>query len=284
MRTYSHFSQGNIFNNGREHNVVYLTTNYDMFNFSKFNRNVFLSPEFLKQAELGFISLIIVNENMTVIDGQHRLTACKQVGLPVEYIIKEGLNEDDIVRMNTVQRPWKLINYIEAYANEGKEEYIKLLNLINTKDYYQSVAVIAQIACNSSTARGMIKDIQEGSFKFHNYNKTVEFLSYLKLFKQKTRIPYRSNLSRAIYTLFTYKKINMDTLIKKVISTGLNEELIVKSPNYSECLKELLTAYNFRTSVNYINFAINAKGNVLIDSEKHDWALDEYEKEQKKSH
>lgn len=284
MRTYSHFSQGNIFNDGREHNVVYLTTNYDMFNFSKFNRNVFLSPEFLKQTELGFISPIIVNENMTVIDGQHRLTACKQLGLPVEYIIKEGLNEDDIVRMNTVQQPWKLINYIEAYANEGKEEYIKLLNLINTKDYYQSVAVIAQIACNSSTPRGMIKDIQEGSFKFHNYNKTVEFLAYLQLFKQKTRIPYRSNLSRAIYTLFTYKKINMDTLIKKVISTGLNEELIVKSPNYSECLKELLTAYNFRTSVNYINFAINAKGNVLIDSEKHDWALDEYEKEQKKSH
>lgn len=250
-----------------------------MFNFSKFNRNVFLSPEFLKQAEIGFVSPIIVNENMTVIDGQHRLSACQQLGLPVEYVIKEGLNEDDIVRMNTVQRPWKLINYIEAYANEGKEEYVKLLNLINTKDYYQSVAIISQIAFNSNTPRGMIEAIQEGTFKFHNYNKTVEFLAYLKLFKEKTRIPYRSNLSRALYMLFTYKKINMDTLIKKVVSTGLNEELIVKSPNYSECIKELLTAYNYRTSVNYVDFAINAKGNVIINSEKHDWALDEYEKE-----
>lgn len=279
MRTYSHLTQGNIFNDGRQSNIVYVTRNYQMFNFSKFNRNVFLSPEFLKQAELGFVSPIIVNENMTVIDGQHRLSACQQLGLPVEYIIKEGLDEDDIVRMNTVQRPWKLINYIEAYANEGKEEYVKLLNLINTKDYYQSVAVIAQIACNANAPRGMIKDIQEGNFKFHNYNKTVEFLAYLRLFKQKTRIPYRSNISRALYTLFTYQNINMDKLIAKVISTELNEDLIVKSPNYSECIKELLTAYNYRTSVNYVDFAINAKGNVIINSEKHDWALDEYEKE-----
>lgn len=280
MRTYSHFTQGNIFNDGREVNTVYVTTNYQMFNFSKFNRNVFLTDDFLEQAKQGFISPIIVNKNMTVIDGQHRLSACQQLGLPVEYIIKQGLNEDDIVRMNTVQKPWKLINYIEAYANEGKEEYVKLINLINNKDYYQSVAIISQIAFNSNTPRGMIKAIQEGTFKFYNYNKTVEFLGYLKLFKEKTRIPYRSNLSRALYTLFTCKKINMDTLIKKVISTALNEELIVKSPNYSECLKELLTAYNFRTSVNYVDFAINAKGNVIIDSEKHSWAVDEYEKGQ----
>ena len=279
MRTYSHFAQGNIFNEGRQVNVVYTTTNYKQFNFSKFNRNVFLTPEFLKQAQLGFVSPIIVNENMTVIDGQHRLSACQQLGLPVEYIIKGDLNEDDIVRMNTVQRPWKLINYIEAYANEGKEEYIKLLNLINTKDYYQSVAIISQIAFNSLEPRGMIKAIQDGTFKFHNYSKTVEFLAYLRLFKEKTHIPYRSNLSRALYNLFTYQNINMDSLIKKVVSTGLNEELIVKSPNYSECIKELLTAYNYRTSVNYIDFSINAKGNIIIDSKKHDWALDEYERE-----
>ncbi|MGI1734931.1 hypothetical protein DIX90_10115 [Streptococcus iniae] len=283
MRTYSHLSQQqNIFNNGTEINTVYKTTNYDMFNFSKFNRNVFLTPEMLKQAELGFVSPIIVNENLTVIDGQHRLTACQQLGLPVEYIIKKGLGEDDIVRMNTVQKPWKLINYIEAYANEGRIEYVKLLELINTKDYYQSVAIISQVAVNSINPRGMIAPIQNGEFKFFNYEKTVEFLSFLRLFKEKTRIPYRSNMSRALYQLFQYKKINMDLLITRVIRTGLNEELIVKSPNYSECMKELLTAYNFRisnSSPNYVEFFISSAGSVSVQSEKHDWAMDEYEKE-----
>lgn len=124
--------------------------------------------------------------------------------------------------------------------------------------------------------------IEKGEFEFRNYQKTVEFLEYLKLFKEKTRVPYRTNLARALYTLFTYKKINMDKLITKVIRTGLNEELMVKTLNLSEAIKELLLAYNYRLSTdseNYIDFAISARGSVIVNSEKHDWALDEYEKE-----
>src|SRR5690625_2430380 len=81
-------------------NIVYKTDNLDMFQLSKFNRNVFLRKEMLEQAREGFISPIIVNENMVVIDGQHRLEASKKEGVPVEYIIKPGLDENDIVRMN----------------------------------------------------------------------------------------------------------------------------------------------------------------------------------------
>lgn len=283
MRTYSQLSnQRNLFQDGVEVNTVFRTTNYDIFAFSKFNRNVFLTPEMLNQAELGFVSPIIVNENLIVIDGQHRLTACKQLGIPVEYIIKPNLGEDDIVRMNTVQKPWKLINYIEAYANEGKQEYIRLLNLINTKDYYQSVAIISQIAMNTANPRGMIKPIQDGKFEFHNYEKTVEFLAFLSKFKKETKVPYRSNLSRALYTLFQYKVVDLNKLITKVISSGLSDELVVKSPNYSEAVKELLDAYNFRispTSQNYAGYSITSSGNVKIDSEKHDWALSAFEKE-----
>lgn len=74
----------------------------------------------------------------------------------------------------------------------------------------------------------------------------------------------------------------MDKLITKVIRTGLNEELMVKTLNLSEAIKELLLAYNYRLSTdseNYIDFAISARGSVIVNSEKHDWALDEYEKE-----
>ncbi|HFR4576628.1 TPA: ParB N-terminal domain-containing protein [Streptococcus suis] len=285
MRTYSQLSnQQNIFHEDIEVNKVYRTTKYDIFGFSKFNRNVHLTKEMLNQAEQGFISPIVVNENLIVIDGQHRLTACKQLGIPVEYIIKSGLNDDDIVRMNTIQKPWKLINFIEAFANEGKEEYVKLINLLNTKDYYQSVAIISQIAMDEVNPRGMITPIQEGRFKFYNYEKTIEFLAFLSKFKKETKIPYRSNLSRAIYLLFKYKKIDMNKLITRVISSGLADELIVKSPNYSECVKELLDAYNFRispNSPNYIEYFVSSNGSIKIATEKHLWAIRDFEKDEK---
>src|SRR5699024_8426136 len=124
-------------------------------------------------------SPIIVNENLTVIDGQHRLEASKEVGVPIEYIIKSGLNEDDIVRMNTVQKPWSLQNYIEAYANRGLEEFIKLFKLIEKG--YSNVTVTTSISVNSSTdTHRANKVIKEGTFEFFNYEKAVEFLQYYK--------------------------------------------------------------------------------------------------------
>ena len=51
-------------------NEVYKTDDLDMFKFTKFNRNVLFTDEMLEQAKEGFISPIIVNEYMVVIDGR----------------------------------------------------------------------------------------------------------------------------------------------------------------------------------------------------------------------
>ncbi len=108
--------------------------------------------------------------------------------------------------MNTVQKPWKLINYIEAYANEGRIEYVKLLELINTKDYYQSVAIISQVAVNSISPRGMVAPIQNGDFKFYNYEKTVEFLAFLQLFKEKQEFHTAQICQERYINYFNIKK------------------------------------------------------------------------------
>lgn len=45
-------------------------------------------------------TVIIVNEKMEVIDGQHRLQALKELNLPVYYQIKEGLSINDCIAYN----------------------------------------------------------------------------------------------------------------------------------------------------------------------------------------
>lgn len=69
MRTCSHFVQGDTLNDGRQVNAIYVIKNYQMFGFSRFDRNVFLSPESLKQVEIGFALSTIVGESTTAIDG-----------------------------------------------------------------------------------------------------------------------------------------------------------------------------------------------------------------------
>ncbi|PTI39343.1 hypothetical protein BU062_11370 [Staphylococcus succinus] len=71
-------------------NEVYKTDDLDMFKFTKFNRNILFTDEMLKQAKEGFISPIIVNEYMVVIDGQHRLEHAKKQ----EYQLNILLSQD----------------------------------------------------------------------------------------------------------------------------------------------------------------------------------------------
>lgn len=254
-------------------NAVYETSDYDLFQLSKFNRNVLLRKEMLEQAKEGFIAPIIVNDNNVVIDGQHRLEASKKVGVPVSYIVMPGLDEDDIVRMNTVQKPWSLQNYIEAYANQGLPEYIKLVDLI--KRSYSNVTVTSNIAVNSPTNSNVAKKmIKNGEFKFFNHNKAVEFLQFYKRFREDTQTQKRTTVATALYELFKVKGFDRNRIINKVIATGLNDNINVKTFRHTDILKTLIDTYNNMLSKNspkYIEYHISSSGNLIIDETKEDW-------------
>lgn len=254
-------------------NEVFKTSDYSIFVLSKFNRNVIFRKEMLEQAKQGIISPIVVNENMIVIDGQNRLLHSEKAGVPIEYIIKEGLTEDDIVRMNTAQKPWSLQNYIEAFANQGYEEYEKLIELINQR--LSNVTNIVQISLDKPTGtRDSSKVIKSGKFEFFDYNKTVEFLQYSRRFRRETKTPKIGTVETALYELYRLKDFDRSRLIEKVIQTGVSDELKVKRPTHTESLKMLLDAYNDHLgerSKMFINYYITSQGTIIIDREKQSW-------------
>lgn len=256
-------------------NVVYETDNHDLFQLSKFNRNVLLRKEMLEQAKEGFIAPIIVNESFVVIDGQHRLAASREVGVPVKYIVIPGLDENDIVRMNTVQKPWSMRNYIEAYANQGNEEYIKLVNLINEK--FSNVTVTTDVAANNANSnRRALDQVKNGEFKFFNFNKAVEFLHYYKRFREETKTPQRSTVTTALYELFRLENFDRNRMIEKVNQTNLNEDIKVKTYQHTDILKTLIDTYNHmlkKGSRNYINYHITSTGSLVIDEERASWSI-----------
>lgn len=250
--------------------TVYKTDDLSIFQLSEFNRTVFLKQEMIDQAKEGLISPLVVNENFVVIDGQHRLAAAKEAGVPVEYIIKPGLDKHDIVRMNTIQRKWTLKDYIEAYANQGKKEYIRLSELIQ-KGYSDVTSTIAiSQGVLGTLADSRLNQIKDGSFGFANYADTVAFLKYYEHFREAAGTPKRNHLCIALYDLCRYPKVDKERLIKKVASTGLSEDVKVKSYTKPEMLKALIDAYNQMLtfgSSKYINYHIASNGAVIVDEE-----------------
>ena len=63
-----------------------------------------------------------MNEKLQIIDGQHRFTALKELGFPIEFIIDEGIGVKECRAINEDRRNWSTMDYVISYSKSGEEE------------------------------------------------------------------------------------------------------------------------------------------------------------------
>lgn len=114
--------------------IIVTTDNYDQFKFFESNRRVKkrvvkkLTESFRTTKGMLSSKPILVNKNLYVLDGQHRLEACREMGIPVHYTV---VNDDvkEIPIYNTYQEKWDMTDFVEHYASKGNKNYKKLLEI-----------------------------------------------------------------------------------------------------------------------------------------------------------
>lgn len=115
-----------------------VTTNYDMFVFEDTNREINngLVTRIMKSiAEIGYITArpVLVDESMTIIDGQHRFMACKQLELPIVYEISTVADKNKtMLNLNMNQLVWKIQDYIISHSKKGIACYTTLVDFERT--------------------------------------------------------------------------------------------------------------------------------------------------------
>lgn len=115
--------------------MIKSTKNYDLFKFTPDNRNAICAShvsvliDSIQNANLLSLRPILVNGNMEVIDGQHRLLAAKKLGLEIYYEIKTDLPADVILKINT-SKNWVTADYLNYFCNHNYPEYLKLKEFI----------------------------------------------------------------------------------------------------------------------------------------------------------
>ena len=254
-------------------NYVYQTTNYDQFKLSEKNRNILLTvKQFNAFKEDGVISPIFVNEDMVVIDGQHRLEYAKRTNTPIEYIVIQGLGDDTIVKLNTTQRAWSTIDYIEAYANDGSQNYVDLVKLVKRFNNLKAT-VIATIATDVPDGGSITRSIKDGTLKEINMPEAIEKLELIEsVFEGEPRLKPRQTLVISIYNLLKIKKFDLRRLIIKMNALREKDMNSVKydlaTAYKSTVTKTLLDVYNRDLDINspkYIDYSINSKGLLVIE-------------------
>lgn len=143
------------------------TTDYDMFKFRDDNRekidraHVRKIAESIQARNLLEMRPISVNAAMEIIDGQHRFLAAQSLGVPIYYQMREELKPEDIILMN-ISKSWSTTDYLNYYAKNGYQEYIKLKQFM--KENNISLKIALGITMNKT--REQVTTFKKGEYKF----------------------------------------------------------------------------------------------------------------------
>lgn len=138
--------------------VIQATVNYELFKHITSNREI--NRSHLKKLKASierknylYLFPIIINKDMEVVDGQHRLQAAVELKKPIFYMIDDKITKADIAIVNNNRKSWTAMDYINFYAEEGHEAYRKLLGIFK-KYQVQKMAAIKLISDNCDTYWG----------------------------------------------------------------------------------------------------------------------------------
>lgn len=106
---------------------VHTTTDYFLFKSIDGNRNMselHLTRLKKSMSENYLFTVIIVNENYEIIDGQHRFECIKELGLPLNYIVCKGYGLNEVHILNQNAKIWNADDYLEGYCNLNMKDYL----------------------------------------------------------------------------------------------------------------------------------------------------------------
>ena len=232
---------------------VYITKDYSIFKRLVGNRDI---PESRISKIVESIQTIgwdhnpiIVNENMEVIDGQGRLTALQRLKMPVEYIIAEGAGNKECIYMNMNMVNWALPDFIKSYAEQGNENYQRLLSLI--ENYANgNLNIISTAVYRVSKAK--TREIKSGILQLteEQYRAAIPRLEYIKPILEE--IDYKKlpgsvvTLMQTLIYYYDYPEVDKERLKYSVEKYIYNATPWVLN---TDCEREVENCYNYGLSL-----------------------------------
>ena len=192
---------------------VYFTTKYSQFKSINGNRllNELKIKRIINEIQNGLDMLkyypIVVDENMNVIDGQHRLYIARKLKVNVYYIISRKVELVGIAKINSNTEKWSNDDFINCYIVNGSKDYEKLRDF--REEYGFPLSACQFLLMYGSAERTLggsdIKDdFQNGKFEVRFEEMAIQIAEAVLLF---SRFPH-------------YKSRNFIVAVNKIIVSG----------------------------------------------------------------
>lgn len=223
--------------------TIQSTNQYDLFKQLDTNRkvdrvHVAKLVRAIRAKNLLHLNPIVVDSEMNIIDGQHRLQAAKQLRVPVYYTKDNKVSQDDIASMNSNKKNWTLTDYINFYVNKGVPDFVKFNKL---REKYPDMAVaMLMIICSAGGKRnGNLA--REGELDISNIDNADTIMQQLGDYKQYTDQADSARFIEAFIFLNNSGQYDHERMMSKVAA---NPTAIVPCANKKQYIQLLQTIYN----------------------------------------
>lgn len=239
--------------------TVYQTTNYDLFHLLPENRPVDMTHvrklvTMITQSNLLHVKPLDVTATMGVIDGQHRLAAARELGLPVYYKIGQQLSEADITTLNVAQKNWQGPDYLHYWTVKGRTDYVALTKFWQrhpSLSFSNAKMMLGGSANNRANEfRAGTWKASEAAYKGEQAAILVERVAAETPFKQAMHTGFVA----AVYHCIAYvegfdSKVFLDKILKQ-------PRTLVPCASHKQYLAMFEEIYNYQTRVeNRVRFA-----------------------------
>jgi len=202
---------------------VYSTTNYEMFSYREDNRkidtdNVRHKVESIKV--MGQQVPIKVDGKNIVQDGQHRLEACKQLGIPVEFIVdQEGsLTTNELALLQSSSKGWANEDYAYSFSQseEHGENYRLYREFCKLYPEFGHSTILLLLMNLKSPGSNVDKNFKAGTFKVKSFNKGRQMAEILRRFAPFYKNYTKRNFAVALVHIMSYPDFDLERLMRKM--------------------------------------------------------------------
>lgn len=254
--------------------TVQETRDYARFSLMELNRDV--NRQHVERLKKSFerdylLAPILVNENFEIVDGQHRFTAAKELGLPVRYVVANGYTIDHVKMLNHEGKNWNVMDHFMSYAKAGLPAYVNTAKLFGkyesipnstisiivhkfslprnagSKSLYKNAKVLnknAGVGSASMSSQSFIESVKSGSFSDSGLLKAEGFLQWL----QKRAESFPAITSNAYIASLILLELYNDEYDRDRMAHSIDNyhAIMSQAPNKALAERQLEEVYNYK--------------------------------------
>ena len=224
--------------------ISYGTTEYEKFSFIKGNRGITeahvndIVNNILNDTNLLRFKPIMVNSNMGVLDGQHRLLAAQKAGVDIWYnIAPDDINLVTIANLNNGNK-WNPKNFVSLYAASNRVVYAVF------QKFYEDYVLSASTAL-LLFGRQTMKSLRDGTLHANDLLMAEELAGALVDVKKYVKFAKFNRFADAFMRIYTHPEYDHERMLIKLRQ---RKDEIRKLSTVEDYMRMLEDIYNHKLS------------------------------------